>query len=321
MTPSETPDTPPPSGKEQRPRRYLPRFGLRTLFVFGILFCLFFAWAGKHLYRVRQEQAAIEALKQAGANFQAMTGGVGPRIWLEEVQPFDDYDPLGRLLGRAERPVLSRVELRSLQADDPKVAAAIAALALFPEIDSVSLEGPGFDDESLAQLSKLPRLETVALIDTRVAGAGFSRLGQPSLQCVVLLSEEPSPELIAGIASLPNLDWLSLQDNEPTEPSAYDALEKAQRLKTLYVQDSGFDDEDMKTLAKLEGLEQLAIDGIDDVGLARLAPLAKLTWLRVQSPVTKVAAREFSGAHPDCPVQYVDGHSSTTTFVAGDAAP
>ena len=48
-------------------RSRLPRFGLRSLFVVALLFCLLFAWIGRNLYRVRQEEAAIEALKQAGA--------------------------------------------------------------------------------------------------------------------------------------------------------------------------------------------------------------------------------------------------------------
>ena len=51
------------SSGARRRRRWLPRFGLRTLLVVAVLFCLCFAWIGKRYYELRQDEAAIEALK------------------------------------------------------------------------------------------------------------------------------------------------------------------------------------------------------------------------------------------------------------------
>lgn len=323
------PDSPPaaerpasPAGGFRRRRSFLPRFGLRSLFVFAVLFCLFFGWAGKHLYRMRQEQAAVEALKQADAKFSVMGGGVGPWIGWVEAKPFEDYDSLGRLFGWTARPALSLVELASVQADDRKAAEAIEALALFPEIDHVQLQGPAFDDASLLHLTSLTRLEEVSLLGTDVTGAGLVRLDQSApIQSVFLGNDELTEELIDGIASLSELEWLGLVDNEPIEPRAYAPLAKARGLTSLIAEDSGFDDDDMTTLAKLERLDLWSVDGITDVGAMRLDPLTKLTRLVLHHPVAAETARKFSASHPNCRVGYVDDAMHRTEFLAGKIVP
>ena len=54
----------------KRRRSFLPRFGLRSLLILGVLFCLLFGWIGRNLYRVRQEDAAIEAILRAGGTLR-----------------------------------------------------------------------------------------------------------------------------------------------------------------------------------------------------------------------------------------------------------
>jgi hypothetical protein len=318
-------------------RRRLPRFGLRWLFALALLVCLFFGWTGKHFSQVREEQAAIETLKQAGAKFSVWTGSssnfVGPfelqepeedydpiaklvgRIGVpasfgpREVQPFERYDPLARWLGDGfgYRLALNRVALRSVDADDPKAVAAVEALAAFDDIDAVTLEGPAFDDASLAPLTRLERLEALSLHDVPVTGAGIRQLGGPPLiRAVEFAKGEPSAELIEGIVSLPWLIGLVLVDNEPVEKGAYAGLAKAKDLRALVALRSGFDDDDLARLATLLRLERLAIDGITDAGLAPLAPLKRLRSVDLYAPVTREAAIEFSAAHPKCLVRWTN---------------
>lgn len=344
MTPVDPPQT--PLGEEsseatstpasrKRPRRLLPRFGLRSLFVLAILFCLFFVWTGKHFSQVRKEQAAIEALKQAGAKFYIWTGSrsnfvnpfnlqepdedydpiaklfgsIGIPSGPTEDQPFDSYDPLSRWLGArfGRRMGLSRVALRSVESDDPTAAPAVEALTAFNGIDAVVLEGPAFDDESLAPLVRVERLEALSLREVDVTGAGIRQLdGPPMIRAVLFAQGEPSAELTDGIASLPWMIGLVLVDNVPAEEGAYAGLERAKDLRALVALRSGFDDGDMATLAKLPRLERLAIDGITDDGLARLAPLTRLRSVDLYAPVTREAAIRFSAERPKRLVRWTD---------------
>lgn len=332
MNSSETPS----QCERNLPRpRLLPRFGLRALFVVAILFCLFLVWTGKHFSQVRKEQAATETLKQAGAKFFVWTGSrsnrVGPFDYQEpdedydpiaklfgsigipsgpvERRPFDDYDPVPRWLGAGfgQRLRLSRVALRSVESDDPKADAAVEALTAFDGIDAVELYGPAFDDESLAPLARVEDLEALSLRDVRVTGAGLRQLdGPPMIRAVLFADGEPSAELTDGIASLSWLIGLVLVDNVPVEEDAYAGLRDAKDLRALVALRSGFDDEDMATLTKLDRLERLAVDGITDDGLARLAPLAKLRSVDLHAPVTREAAIRFSAERPKCLVRWTD---------------
>jgi hypothetical protein len=77
-------------------RSFLPRFGLRSLFVFAIVFCLFFGWIGRNAYRMRQEEAALEALERAATEIKFQADPVPGRIGYFR-DPYEDA--VGRLIG------------------------------------------------------------------------------------------------------------------------------------------------------------------------------------------------------------------------------
>lgn len=192
--------------------------------MFAILFCLFFGWIGRNLYRIRQEEAAIEALKLAGANIYVKTVE-GPR---EHPATAPKDQPLGswgwsspaseedlpslseRVLGTAEPYPVSKVDL-SAELDGPAQQEALAALTRFSDIENVRLYGERFEDESLAPLTGLPKLNDLTISRTQVTGRGLAMLSQcPGLKQLILGELDDDAEIVSGVPSLPHLETLHL---------------------------------------------------------------------------------------------------------------
>lgn len=302
-------------GARPRTRRYLPRVSLRSLLILGVVCSLLFGWVGRNLYRVRQEQAAVEALKQGGAKFSRIDAAGYHR---DDSQALEGYDAMKSLFGWTKRPVLAHVTIRTLDSDDAKALAAVAAMVQFPEIESVGLQGAVFDETSLATLAKLPRLDSVQLLDgVQLSGAGIAKLGPPlRVRGLMLGYGEVSEEAIESAVALPDLKALVLVEVDPATGDLFAPLQRAPRLKTLALVGDWVRDQDMTTVAQLEGLEELTVYGIGDDGLARLAPLSKLKTIRLSDPVTKAAAQAFAAAHPRCRVEWLDAQGRTHSIQA-----
>lgn len=320
---------PAPDASSRRTHSFGPRFGLRGLLIFAIVFCLLFAWMGRNAYRMRQEEAALEALKRAGATVYLQ----GAEYPYERADAgwFGDADTAGRLVGWTAGRKVEFVGLWSEDPDDPALANALAAVSAFPEIRKVELHGVGITDETLVALHRLAALDSILLSGTHVTGAGVSRLGQLlPIREIFILSEAPVSELILSLAdfresrivrlylmplskpeidalaSIPRLEELRFTLVEPLADGLYEPLASAKKLKSLHFYGSGCSDADMSAVAKIEGLEELFVEDITDEGLAQLAPLTGLRRIALRVPITREAAMRFSAECPECLVRYVD---------------
>lgn len=319
----------------RRSRSLLPRFGLRSLFVVALLFCLAFAWLGKNAYRVRQEEAAIEALMQAGSAIvlendeeRELHPATPPRGTESTQSTWQEL--VGRTTGWSQRRPIREIVLHGEDAGDPKIARALAALAWFPEIRAIDLSGVAFDDRAILHLAKLPRLETLTMSESTMTGAGLASLAaHVKLQELSISRETPSAHLLGGvpafselsklhveglpisradvtaIASLPKLESLRLDLLQPAPgEEVFAPLANAPSLRYFHESRSGMTEADMPTLAKLSALETLWLSCATAEGLSRLGSLPNLKQIYVYGPATEEEVRAFSAAHPDVEVAY-----------------
>ena len=354
MTSSETSEArsspKPPSGSA---RSRWPRFGLRSLFVFAILFCLFFAWIGRNYMRIRDEEAAIETLKQAGAVIllQPRDGTNRHPVLSATPSPADhsgeaENDWYGRLFGWTERPKIWHVSLRSDDVEEEKWKAALAALAVLSEIESVNLSGSACDDSSLPPLTKIEGLRTVGLTEAAVTPDGLAALapaeelrtlylfgGPPDLGAglsplkqlrAVTLSGVPGDyptvtgEAVEAIVGLPHLEELTLSYLHHRDPAIFQPVSRATRLRSLTVVSVPLSGADVAAFANLPAIESLRLNEVDDAELPQLGPLPTLKKIELDLPVTPEAARRFSQAHPACRVEYSPYRCPRQIFRAGE---
>lgn len=351
MTTSDSPAIAPPSepAPRKRPRRFLPRFGLRSLFVFALVFCLLFGWMGRNLYRMRQEDAAIEALERAGANIQFLQnrhlnldiGYVPGRIEFAEERTTAGL--VARAIGWSNRRSIDRIILYGEDAGDPKFKAALANLWLFPEIRSVELHGPAFDDAAIAPLSALKKLDTLNLARTRATGDGLAALAPTvPLRELVLYDDDPASDIagglpafvevrsiqlsgmalsnahLEGIATLPKLETLSLMNVQPAIETETAALAEADGDSPSFDElDFGLPDLDLVPLARAPALVELHLFNANRRSLAGLGRMPQLKVFRLSNLATIEDVQAFSALNPECHVGYLIDRAEGRRFRAG----
>jgi hypothetical protein len=326
-------------------RLRLPRFGLRALFVFAILFCLLFGWIGRNLYRMRQEDAAIETLKRAGASVYVRTGGgvgIHPDLpWLSLWTPRADRDDLpslpARATGLAGPYPVRMVDLKSEHTDDPLQDEALAALATFPEIEFVHLEGAAFDDDSLAFAARLPKLISLILSRTKITGEGLAILSRSQALAHLSLDDVyDNSDLVAGLSSLPRLTSIQLRQQSVSreDMATIAAMPDLRRLAITHVTLEGDDvflplakansirdfwlvlgsasrpltESDVQAIVALPNLRVLTLEDFDPAYLERLHAAPSLAYLHLVGPETdRTGAQAFSEARPGCLVSYTKG--------------
>jgi hypothetical protein len=331
MTSSDRSPPPPPSAsRAARHRSFLPRFGLRSLLLFAVVFCLLCAWMGRNAYRMRQEQAALEALKRAHAGiYGAEMGSLGNS---NELSAYADFP--SRLVGLKGPLDIRRVAVghsayvqETLSLEDAPMARALSALPAFPSVESLYLEGSGIGDDSLVGLHRLPKLESITLSRTKVTGAGLASLGPPlhvreveiigckdlgpgigdltSLRSLKVSESILSRADFQAIASLPELQELRLTRINSLDQDTYAPLAEATSLKLLRMSIAEVRDEDMAAFGKIPTLEFLSVTGISDAGLASLSPSPNLRGIELDVRVTRPAALKFSAERPECIVRHL----------------
>lgn len=344
---SATIDPPATSASRRTRRTLLPRFGLRTLLVFAILFCLLFGWIGRNAYRIRQQDAAIEALKRGHATIYTGRGDVRvnhpatPRLFDPPNEESPPSFPM-RLLGLAEPAEVTFVTMHDDLPKDEALDDALAALARFPTLEKIEFSGTAFTNESLRALAPLPNLQELSIFSSKISGEAIARLpsrgrirrlqlsqvnsglaevfkSMPDLRVVQMYRMPVSHADLEALAALTHLESLNLASVQPEADDVYAPLAKAQNLKRLFFMGSSQGDADMKTLAKLTRLERLEISGITDAGAADLAPLTNLRWIEFKKPVTLAAAQEFSATHPLCVVMAWTPKGKQQCYLNGEA--
>jgi hypothetical protein len=333
---ADPPRTSAPSSQDDRPRSsrrsrsFLPRFGLRALFVFAILFCFASAWMGRNYVRMQEEDAAIESLKRAGASIRFEQD---PESWvsLSETDGLTLAERLTdqslRSIGWRDRPAIAEVAVegwdRSSFDTAPDLKAAVAALPMLQEIRVLTLRGNAFDDSSIEALGRLPQLESLCLDYTEITDEGLSKLAAPErIQELVLWTssrdtticrglsgfvemrrltvecKDLTREEVASIASLPKLERLDLSDVTTIGEDVFAPLEKAKSLQELSLASSdaeGFDDGDLTALADLPNLRELTLYGMTEANLAAFQPPAALRVFSITYGGVWEAARRFEG--------------------------
>lgn len=329
-----------PSPKRRRKRRaYLPRFGLRSLLLIAVVFCLFFAWIGRNCYRIRQEEASIETLKRAGATIRVKTEGgekphpATPPQFGDEAAHEDALPTmLSRALGIAGPYPVSHVDLLS-ESDDPPKKDVLAALAIFPEIESLRWWSPAFDDHSLIAIAHLPNLERLEIGRSSVSGEGLATLSESrSLKHLILSQVDAKSTIVAGLpalrqleslhlfdqdlsrddiafaASLPKLESLSVSSVNLEEGDVFASLAGAESIREFrFLLDPvsrPLTEADAKSMARLPQVRILELAQFDTALLEPFLSIDSLRILRLNGARDDLAAgRAFSAKRPDCLVE------------------
>ncbi len=199
-----------------------------------------------------------------------------------------------------------------------------------PQMREIELIGPSFGDEAVRNLQKMPKLEAVRLTNASVTDhgiAGLNKLKQlrtleltscdatgPGLKALRDLKQlrtlritgsnanrppkkpQLDPHTLDCLKQFPNLEVLNFSfaytGNDSLEP-----LKHATKLKKLWLNRDGIDDQGMKHLEGLAELESLNLT-FNDVwagGLASLQKLPKLETLDIANFVTDEGVQQISG--------------------------
>jgi hypothetical protein len=145
----------------------------------------------------------------------------------------------------------------------------------------VSFSGEEVTQEALAPLDRLPRLQRLVLIDSRLDDAGLKQIAELSgLEQLLLLGAAITDDGLAALVGL-------------------------RELRVLRLDNTTIGDEGLRHIARLEKLERLDLAGtrVTDAGLEHLASLARLrslylhqttvsqegvTWLQQRLPEAKI---------------------------------
>lgn len=136
--------------------------------------------------------------------------------------PLRDFPELRPILER-DRPVPGSASLylwndiRSLNIQDD-VGLDYSALRFFPEIHSLSLNGPGVTDESLSFLPEMKQLTYLSFKDTSVTDLGLRHLsGLTGLRTLLLPDTQITDDGLRSLSKLPELSWLDLSGTAITD--------------------------------------------------------------------------------------------------------
>lgn len=328
-----------PVVRSSRPRRsFMLRFGFRSLLIVAILFCATFAWVGRGMVRVRQEDAAIEAIQRAGTIILEPIPGSNEAVNLLDVEEPENRlsDQLLRAIGWTDRPAIKFVAIESWETDARARDAAVAALSILPEIRELSLVGVEFDDSTVAKLGRMPRLESITLAHTEISGEGLSKLRSPErirelcltgrnghdvlsglrtltrLRDLTLGYRKLTRDDVAAISALAALERLDLLTVTPVERNVYAPLVAARSLRELSVvapDARGFDEGDLQAISESPHLRELLLDGLTEANLAAFEVPAGLRVFTMSNGLEPAAARTFA-AQADMPEEAVQRFSA-----------
>jgi hypothetical protein len=184
---------------------------------------------------------------------------------------------------------------------------AIAGEDRFLDVVMVHLERRRFDDDDLAVLADLPRLERLYLASTPLTDEGLrhvARLGR--LRRMSLWNTRITDEGVAHLAGLTELEVLDIKTHGLTEAAlesfrdhpnltrllhyiplgdaGIDALGSMRRLRVEHLACTDVTDEGLSLLARLWPLESLDINSehVTDAGLAHVSRLERLERLTLR---------------------------------------
>jgi hypothetical protein len=288
-----TPAAKPPA----RSWRFVLRFSLRTFMGGVTLFCILLAW---QLHRARQQKEAVGAIKTAGGwvhyDYQrpdSLTNNFDPLAtpweppWLLDLLGIDFFHDV--------------VEVNMVYNDDSKPrqdnhgpAVNIAPqLAHFPRLRWLLISGPYIDDDGMAAVGRLKRLESFYQWNgEHITDVGVAHLrDMPRLKYIHLGMSQVGDRGLAALSRLPNLEGLSMQRNKFTDAGLVH-LAGHPKLKELWI-------------GHLQGLIP-----ITDAGVVHLAKIPNLEELDLQHTRVTPAGLKPLAVLPNLKNLYLDGSTA-----------
>lgn len=274
------------------PRRWPPRFSLRTLLVVVSLLAVALAGFAHWCQGKRRQWLAADTLMDHGCSIGYVDG-----------RPLALRSRQVQLLGL----VVPEYCLQTVIWIDfpPKVTdQELVLLKDLPYLKTLHLDhAPHITVAGLAPLSGLSQLEILYLKETQVGDAGLLPIRQHrNLKEIWIANSDVSAASLPWIASNRRLTHLDLRGARLADESLA-PLGGLEHLEVLSLADTTITSRGLTAISRLPQLAHLYLPRtkIDDVGLALLESLPKLQTLDIRGTPTTAASRQrFKQARPSC---------------------
>ena len=193
----------------------------------------------------------------------------------------------------------------------------MTAIKGWKHLKRLDVRGTRVSDGTLAIVSHLAGLEALDIAHTEVTDFGLENLiTLVNLKELALGRGRLSNAGLTMLRMLPTLTLLDLSGARPSSPDSprggggglgipaetLKAMTELKDLRTLYLGFSSITPDQLRTLAVLEKVEKLGLQGcnrVDDGGIAELAKWKSLKYVDVQeAPVTEKGLAELRAARP-----------------------
>jgi tRNA A-37 threonylcarbamoyl transferase component Bud32 len=223
----------------------------------------------------------------------------GPKVPESEEQAVRAVQQLGGKISRDDKlpgkPVVS-VSLAHTKAAD----ADLRALAAFPQLRTLELQGTKVTDAGMKYVGELKDLQSLDLLFAPVGDAGIKRLaGLTRLQMLTLSGRKVTDAGMRDLEKLRNLHHLALHDTAITDEGMKSLAGLAAMDNLSLISARGVGDEGMKSVARMKRLRLLDVfeTRVADEGLKELAGLPRLFSLKLgKTRVTDAGIRALAGA-------------------------
>lgn len=215
--------------------RFLPRirFSIRTLFLIITAIGLVLLPVTLRVHRVRQQYAAIAAVKKLDGFF-----------------------------GKNENPAELTQVFFINNLNDQQIASIVPHLQKFPKLKQIEIHSWRMTDKSVKNICELTTLEDLFLQDVSVTDASAKRLGQLSkLKRLGLQGDRLSDIGLSELANLQNLEALATSSPQVTDEGICQ-LSALPKLRQLNIGGTKITDTGLKKLVSMRTGILIVFDGI-----------------------------------------------------------
>ena len=186
--------------------------------------------------------------------------------------------------------------------------ADVQALTGMDLIRGLDLSNCGLDDEALTPLSKMSKVNELALNESpEITDAGAAKLASlKELKSISLGDCSIGDETCKTLATLDKLEYAFLAHTRVSDRGV-EALALLKALKHLVLSNTRLTDKGVESLAPFNSLETLQLSQckrLTDQGLESLGKIGSLTYLEIQTnpQLTEAAVRKLQAALPKCKI-------------------